>query len=43
MNPQASHVWGYLRTSLSCAGRHTLIEACDGEDLSTLTRELPLA
>lgn len=43
MNPGASHVWGYLRTSLACAGRSELMQAVDAEDLSALQAALPLA
>jgi peroxin-5 len=42
MNQAATHVWGYLRTSLACAGRTDLMPAVDAEDLSTLQEQLPL-
>ena len=35
-------VWGYLRTSLTCAGRQDLLPAVDAEDLLTLQQALPL-
>lgn len=35
-------VWGYLRTSLTCAARQDLLAAVDAEDLPALQRELPL-
>lgn len=42
LNPKAATVWGYLRTSLACAGRMDLMEHVHESDLDTLTRELPL-
>ena len=42
LNPQASHVWGYLRTALACSGRTDLMQAVDGQDLPGLTAQLPL-
>ena len=41
-HPPAPAVWGYLRTSLSCAGRQDLMGAVDGEDLAALQQALPL-
>ncbi len=38
----AEAVWGYLRTSLSCAGRLDLMPLVDAEDLEALQRQLPL-
>ena len=42
LNPSASSVWGYLRTSLACAGRMDLMAAVDNEDLPSLQEALPL-
>ena len=42
LNPHAHSVWGYLRTSLACAGRTDLVEAVDREDLKSLQQALPL-
>lgn len=42
LNPTASSVWGYLRTSLACAGRADLLEAADREDAAAIERALPL-
>lgn len=42
LNPSASHVWGYLRTALACAGHMDLIRALDDQDLATLQARLPL-
>lgn len=42
LNPRASSVWGYLRTSLACAGRADLLEAADAEDAAAIERALPL-
>lgn len=42
LNPRATAVWGYLRTSLSCAGRLDLVLALDEQDLNTLQKALPL-
>ena len=39
---RASNVWGYLRTSLSCAGRMDLLPAVEDQDLAKLQSELPL-
>lgn len=39
---RASNVWGYLRTSLSCAGRMDLLPAIEDQDLGKLQSELPL-
>jgi hypothetical protein len=35
-------VWGYLRTSLVCAGRSDLLAALDEKDLEQLQKALPL-
>ena len=35
-------VWGYLRTSLTCAGRQDLLPSVDSEDLLALQKALPL-
>lgn len=40
--PSPPAVWGYLRTSLTCAARQDLLSAADAEDLPALQRELPL-
>ena len=41
--PHPPHtVWGYLRTSLTCAGREELLGAADSEDLAALQAALPL-
>jgi peroxin-5 len=42
LNSQAASVWGYLRTSVTCAGRDELLRAVDDEDLNTITTALPL-
>eukprot|EP00887_Chlorella_sp_A99_P004578 scaffold4.g4578.t1 len=42
LNPRASAVWGYLRTSVACAGRADLMDAVDREDLVALQAALPL-
>jgi peroxin-5 len=42
LNPGASHVWGYLRTSLACAGRVELMGAVDAQDVGSLQAALPL-
>ncbi len=42
LNPKAASVWGYLRTSLACAGRMDLMQHVHESDLETLTKELPL-
>lgn len=42
LNPSASHVWGYLRTSLACAGRMELMGAVDSMDVNALGSALPL-
>ena len=42
LNPRAAAVWGYLRTSLACAGRLDLTGALDREDLAALQEALPL-
>ena len=42
LNPSASQVWGYLRTSLACAGKMELMGCVDAQDLATLAKELPL-
>ena len=42
--PSGAHqVWGYLRTSLACAGRAELMAAVDGMDQEALARQLPLS
>lgn len=43
LNPRAAAVWGYLRTSLSCAGRLELLSAVEESDMTRLLKELPLA
>jgi hypothetical protein len=42
LNPSAHHVWGYLRTSLACAGRNDLMPQVDASDLTALGTALPL-
>lgn len=42
LNPGASHVWGYLRTSLACAGQIELLGAVDKHDMQGLQKALPL-
>ncbi len=42
LNPDASHVWSYLRTSLACAGRSELLGAVESRDLNALRAALPL-
>lgn len=42
LNPNASTVWGYLRTSLACAGRQDLRAAAEAQDLLALQKALPL-
>jgi peroxin-5 len=42
LNPAASHVWGYLRTSLACGGKMELMSAVDRQDLAALQAALPL-
>lgn len=42
LNPAAEHVWGYLRTSLACAGATDLMGAADAKDLAVLQARLPL-
>jgi len=42
LNPAADHVWGYLKTSLACAGKIDLIDVAEAKDLSRLQQELPL-
>ena len=40
--PPCLAVWGYLRTSLTCAGRQDLLPSVDSEDLLALQKALPL-
>lgn len=40
---RAENVWGYLRTSLSCAGRLDLLPAVEAQDLGALQKELSLS
>ena len=40
--PPGAAVWGYLRTSLACAGRGDLLVAADGGDVGALEAALPL-
>ncbi|PNW73046.1 hypothetical protein CHLRE_14g616750v5 [Chlamydomonas reinhardtii] len=42
LNAAAEHVWGYLRTSLACAGKLELMGAVDAKDLTQLQAALPL-
>ena len=42
LNPRASAVWSYLRTSLTCSSRADLLPAADAEDLLALQQALPL-
>lgn len=42
LNPRAASVWGYLRTSLACAGRMDLMQHVHESDLESLSKELPL-
>ena len=35
-------MWGYLRTSLACAGKLELMGAVDAKDLTQLQAALPL-
>eukprot|EP00955_Chlamydomonas_euryale_P097780 365099-Chlamydomonas_euryale.AAC.13 len=42
LNPQAVHVWGYLRTAIACAGRIDLMDVVDGRDISAVSSALPL-
>jgi peroxin-5 len=42
LNPGADHVWGYLRTSLACAGQTDMLAAADRRDLAALQAGLPL-
>ena len=42
LNRRATAVWGYLRTSLSCAAREDLMPAADAEDIDALLKSLPL-
>lgn len=42
MNERASHIWGYLRTSLACGGRNDLSTAVDQQDLKRLQQALSL-
>jgi tetratricopeptide (TPR) repeat protein len=42
LNPGADHVWGYLRTSLACAGQQDMLAAADRRDLAALQASLPL-
>ncbi len=42
LNPSAPHVWGYLRTSLACAGRMDLMPEVDKQHLRNLSTALPL-
>lgn len=42
LNPRATNVWGYLRTSLACSGKLELMQAVDEEDLAQLQTELPI-
>lgn len=42
LNRRATAVWGYLRTSLSCAAREDLMAAADAEDIDSLLQSLPL-
>jgi peroxin-5 len=42
LNPGADHVWGYLRTSLACAGQPDMLAAADRRDLAALQAGLPL-
>lgn len=42
LNRKAVAVWGYLRNSLTCAGREDLMEAAEQEELESLMNALPL-
>jgi peroxin-5 len=42
LNPKAASVWGYLRTSLACAGRMDLMEHVHESNLEALSKALPL-
>lgn len=42
LNSKAGAVWGYLRTSLTCAERADLLPAVDAHDLPALQQALPL-
>jgi peroxin-5 len=42
LNPKATAVWSYLRTSLTCAGRDDLQAAVEAQDLAALQQALPL-
>ena len=42
LNPGAAAVWGYLRTSLACAGRMDLMLHVEESDLAALLKALPL-
>ncbi|GMH42267.1 hypothetical protein BSKO_10186 [Bryopsis sp. KO-2023] len=40
LNPKAEGVWGYLRTSLLCAGQTELMQLVESNDLPALKRQL---
>jgi hypothetical protein len=42
LNAGAGAVWGYLRTSLTCAERQDLLAAAEARDLAALQAALPL-
>lgn len=42
LNGNSSSVWGYLRTSLICAGREDLLHAVDENNVERLRQALPL-
>ena len=39
MNPTASHIWSYLRISLSCMNRDDLAEMTHTRDVNLFRRE----
>lgn len=42
LNPDANHIWNYLRIALSCAERADLVQHADARDLAWFRREFGL-
>lgn len=43
LNPEAIHVWNYLRTALSLMDRMDLVAKCDAHDLESFKAEFDFA
>lgn len=39
LNPQAGHIWSYLRIAFSCMERFDLLKLADNEDVNLFTAE----